>query len=254
VPLPERLPTTGAWSSAPRRPVGTVVGRIPAARPSRSRAPLGVLVAAGEEGVGASVTAALLAREARDHGARVLLVGPQLRAQRLAALFGVALPGPDFPPVVVERDIEVADRVPSITDADVILLVPGAHVPQLLDAIDELAARTAPAKSVVLAPGGGASLAATFAVLKLLVGRRPQCAATVLPWGDADVTPLRDAAERWLGRPLPTAPALPIDPTLPVALRAGIPLAEAVADTALTTAAGALWTALSTSASTGVLS
>lgn len=236
------------------RPAPHLGVRAPVRRPSPARAPLGLLVAAGEEGAGASVTAALLAREARDAGRRVLLVGPELRAQRLAALFGVALPGPEFPPVVVDADIEVADRVPSITEADVLIVVPGAHALQLLDAIDELAARTTPTRSLVLAPPGGASLAATFAVLKLLIGRRPQCASTVLPCGDADVSPLRDAAERWLGRPLATAPSLPIDPTLPVALRAGIPLSEAVADTALTTAVGAIWTALATSASTGVLS
>ncbi len=222
--------------------------------PTGLRAPLGLLVAAGEEGVGVSVTAALIAREARDTGARVLLIGPSLRAQRLAALFGVVLPAPDFPPITVERDIQVASTLPSITDADVIISVPPSQAQSLLDAVDELAARTVPARTLVLAPKGGASLAATFAVLKLLLGRRPQCSAAVAPWGDADVTPLLDAAERWLGRPLTSVPALPLDPTLPVALRAGIPLAEAVADTALTTAAGALWSALSTSASTGVLS
>ena len=49
------------------------------------------------------------------------------------------------------------------------------------------------------------------------------------------------------------APAIPLDPTLPVALGAGIPLAEAVAETALITAAGALWTALASAAYPGAL-
>lgn len=219
-----------------------------------ARAPLGILVAAGHEGVGASVTAALLAREAQQQGARVLLVGPDLRAQRLAALFGVALPSPDFPPITVERDIQVASHFPALLDADVVISTPVAQVRALLDAIDDLAARTRPARAVVLAQRGAASTAAAFAVLKLLAGRRPQCRATLAPCGDADVGALQDAAHRWLGCDLAAAPALPLDPTLPAALGAGIPLAEAVADTALTTAAGALWAALSTSVPTGVLS
>ena len=144
------------------------------------RAPMGLLVAAGSDGIGASVAAALLAMEAQADGARVLIVGPSLRAQRVAA-----------------------------------------------------------------------SLAAAFATLTLLLGRRPQMVTAVSPCGDADVTALHDAAERWLGRSLLVAPSLPIDPTLPVALGAGIPLAEAVADTALRLAAGALWSALSTSAPIG---
>ena len=68
----------------------------------------------------------------------------------------------------------------------------------------------------------GASLAAAFAVLKLL-----------------------------LGRPLIHAPAIPLDSTLPIALGAGIPLAEAIAHTALTAAAGAPWSVLSSSAPIG---
>ena len=124
----------------------------------------------------------------------------------------------------------------------------------LLDSIDELAAHTSPTQAVVLAPAGAASHAAAFAVLKLILGRRPQCAASVSACGDADVAALSDAAERWLGHPLHVAPPIPLDPTLPIALGAGIPLAEAVADTALTTAAGALWSALApTSDSTGAL-
>ncbi len=228
-------------------------GTIAARRPAR-RAPLGLLVAGGREGVGASVTAALLAREAQAAGARVLIVGPQLRAQRIAALFGVALPSPDFPPVVVERDIQVASHYPALTDADVLVTVPGAQYQAILDAVDDLAVRADPTRAVILAPRGAAEQAAAFAVLKLIAARRPQCIATVAPCGDSDVGALVDAADRWLGGSLRTAPAIPLDPTLPVALGAGIPLAEAVADTALTTAAGALWSALSTSASTGVLS
>jgi Mrp family chromosome partitioning ATPase len=55
-----------------------------------ARGPMGILIAAGEDGVGASVTAALLAREAQADGARVLIIGPALRAQRIAALLCAA--------------------------------------------------------------------------------------------------------------------------------------------------------------------
>ncbi len=218
-----------------------------------ARTRMGVLVAAGQDGVGASVTAALLAREAQSHGARVLLIGPALRAQRMAAMFGVTMPSFDAPPTRVDRDIHVCDSLPNLVDADVIISVPSARAQVLLDAVDELAAHTAPTNALILAQGGAASLAASFAVLKLILGRRPQCSASVAACGDADVSALHDAAERWLGHPLHVAPAIPLDPTLPVALGAGIPLAEAVADTALITAAGALWSALASSAHTGAL-
>jgi hypothetical protein len=49
------------------------------------RTRMGVLVAAGQDGVGASVTAALLAREAQSQGARVLLVGPARRPRASTA-------------------------------------------------------------------------------------------------------------------------------------------------------------------------
>ncbi len=218
---------------------------------ARARAPMGLLVAAGHEGIGASVTAALLAREARSEGARVLIVGPLLRAQRIAAMFGVLAPAHDAPPLRVDRGIHVCGSIPQLVDADVIISVPSARVQVLCDAVDALAAHTAPTQALVLAHRGGASLAAAFAVLKLIVGRRPQWTTTVAACGGADVTALHDAAERWLGHPLAAAPSVPLDPTLPVALGAGIPLAEAVADTALTTAAGALWAALASSAFTG---
>lgn len=217
------------------------------------RTRMGVLVAAGQDGVGASVTAALLAREAQSHGARVLLVGPALRAQRIAAMFGVALPAADAPPTRLDRDIHVCGSIPNLVDADVIISVPSARAQYLLDAVDELAAHTEPTNALVLAQRGAASLAASFAVLKLILGRRPQCSASVAACGDADVTALHDAAERWLGHQLHVAPAIPMDPTLPVALGAGLSLAEAVADTALITAAGALWSALASSAHTGAL-
>jgi hypothetical protein len=219
-----------------------------------ARGPMGLLIAAGEDGVGASVTAALLAREAQADGARVLVIGPSLRAQRIAALFGVTTPSIDAPPVRVDRNIHVCGSMSHLIAADVIISVPSARAQVLLDAVDELAAHTTPTSAVILAQRGAASLAAAFAVLKLILGRRPQCSASVSACGDADVAALHDAAERWLGHPLHAAPSIPLDPTLPVALGAGIPLAEAVADTALITAAGALWTALaSSSATTGAL-
>lgn len=242
-----RLPESGILR-APAFDLRAPLGR------ARTQRPAGVLVIAGHEGVGASVTAALLAIEAQAQGARVLLVGPDLRAQRLAALFGVMLPSPDFPPVTVDRDIQVASHFPAAIDADVILSVPVAQVQPLLDAVDALTAQTSRTQAVVLAQRGAGPMAAAFAVLKLIATRRPKCPTTVAACGDADLSSLQGAAERWLGRPLRTAPALPLDPTLPIALSAGIPLAEAVADSALTSAAGALWHALSTSASTGVLS
>lgn len=218
-----------------------------------SRTRLGVLVASGQDGMGASVTAALLAREAQADGARVLLVGPALRAQRIAAMFGIALSSTADAPVRIARDIHVCPNVPSLFDADVIISVPSARAQVLLDAVDELCAYTSPTSAVVLAQSGAASLAAAFAVLKLILGRRPQCSASVAACGETDVSSLYDAAERWLGHPLLAAPAIPLDPTLPVALGAGIPLAEAVADTALITAAGALWSALASSAYPGAL-
>ncbi len=218
------------------------------------RGPRGVLVAAGENGVGTTVTAALLARAAQASGARVLLVGPAARAQRVAALFGVASPVAESAPVRIDRDIHVSSSMPQFFSADVIISIPSPRAQVLLDSIDELAAHTSPTQAVVLAPAGAASHAAAFAVLKLILGRRPQCAASVSACGDADVAALSDAAERWLGHPLHVAPPIPLDPTLPIALGAGIPLAEAVADTALTTAAGALWSALApTSDPTGAL-
>ncbi len=218
-----------------------------------SRTRLGVLVAAGQEGMGASVTAALLAREAQADGARVLLVGPALRAQRIAAMFGIALSSTSDAPVRIARDIHVCASIPSLFEADVIISVPSARAQVLLDSVDELCAYTSPTSALVLAQSGAASLAASFAVLKLILGRRPQCSASVAACGEADVSSLYDAAERWLGHPLLAAPAIPLDPTLPVALGAGIPLAEAVADTALITAAGALWSALASSAFPGAL-
>jgi len=220
--------------------------------PFTARAPMGVLVAAGHEGVGASVTAALLASEAHVEGSRVLLVAPKARADRLAAFFGATQPVLDLP-VPVADGIQVAAVFPAILDADVVIAVPSAKVQELLDAIDQLAARTTPANAVVLADRGAAAMAAAFAVLKLVHARRPQMAATVAGLGDADPAPLHDAAERWLGCTLRTTPSLPFDPTLPIALDAGIPLAEAVADTALTAAAGALWSALASSATPGAL-
>lgn len=216
-----------------------------------TRAPMGLLVAAGSDGVGASVTAALLALEAQADGARVLLVGPSLRAQRIAAFFKVVLPSMDAPPVRIDHHIHVCGTMPRICSADVIVSVPAPRAQAMLDAVDLLAAHTTPVTALVLAHRGGASLATAFAVLKLLLGRRPQLTAAVAPCGDADVSALHDAAERWLGRPLIHAPAIPLDPTLPLALGAGIPLAEAIADTALTAAAGALWSALSSSAPIG---
>ncbi|MCE9602278.1 MAG: hypothetical protein K8S21_08755 [Gemmatimonadetes bacterium] len=218
-----------------------------------SRTRLGLLVAAGEDGVGASVTASLLAAEARADGARVLIVGPALRAQRIAAMFGIAMPSSADTPVRLGRDIHVCGSIPNLCDADVIISVPSARAQVLLDAVDELCAHTSPTSALILAQRGGASLAATFAVLKLIIGRRPQCSASVAACGEADVSALFDAAERWLGHSLSVAPAIPIDPTLPIALGAGIPLAEAVASTALTTAAAALWSALATSALPGAL-
>lgn len=217
----------------------------------RSRAPMGVLVVAGSDGVGASVAASLLALEAQAEGARVLIVGPSLRAQRIAALFGVLLPTTDAPPVRIDRDIHVCGSMPRISGADVVLCVPASRAQSMLDAVDVLAAHTTPATALVLADRGAGALAASFAALKLILGRRPQLHAAVTPCGDADVSALHHAVERWLGRSLLAAPALPIDPTLPVALGAGIPLADAVHETALTLAAGALWSALSTSAPLG---
>ena len=59
------------------------------------RGPRGVLVAAGENGVGTTVTAALLARAAQASGARVLLLGMRIPpnygpryAEGFHALFG----------------------------------------------------------------------------------------------------------------------------------------------------------------------
>jgi hypothetical protein len=217
------------------------------------RGPMGLLLAAGQDGVGVSVTAALLAQAAQADGARVLIVGPVLRAQRIAALFGVALPAHDAPPVRLDHAIHVCGTMPRLFDADVILSVPSARAQVLLDSIDELAAFTSPTRALVLTHRGAGALAAAFAVLKLILARRPQCDASVAPFGDADVTALHDATERWLGHPLHVAPAIPMDPTLPIALGAGIPLAEAVAETALITAAGALWSALASSAHTGAI-
>lgn len=230
-------------STTPSR-LGSRVDPRQARTPARARGPLGLLIAAGEERIGASVTAALIAREAQADGRRVLIVGPSLRAQRIAALFGVQVPSMDAPPVRVDRDIHVCGSMPRLAAADLIVSVPTARAQVLLDAVDELAAHTEPTRALVLAQKGAASLAAAFAVLKLILGRRPQCTAAVSPCGDADVAALHDAADRWLGHPLHVAPAIPLDPTLPIALGAGIPLSEAVGNTALTTAAGALWTAL----------
>lgn len=220
--------------------------------PYTARAPLGVLVATGHDGIDAAVTAAMLAQEAHAEGSRVLLISSPARAERITALFGVMQPVIEHP-VLVSPGISVAASMPAILDADVVISVPAAKVRDLLDAIDLLAARTAPTNAVILADHGGAAMAAAFAVLKLVHNHRPQLPATVTGLGDADLAPLHDAAERWLGCAVRTTPSLPIDPTLPVALGAGIPLAEAVADTALTTAAGALWSALASSATTGAI-
>lgn len=218
--------------------------------PHTARAPLGVLVAAGHDGIDASITAAMLAHEARAEGSRVLLITPLARANRLTAMFGVMPPVIAYP-VLVAPGISVATALPAILEADVVISVPAARVRELLDAIDLLSARTAPTNAVILADRGGAEMAAAFAVLKLVHNHRPTLPTTVTALGDADLAPLHDAAERWLGCAVRTTPSLPIDPTLPVALGAGIPLAEAVADTALTVAAAALWSALASSATSG---
>lgn len=212
---------------------------------------MGLLIAAGSDGVGASVAAALVALEAQASGSRVLVVGPSLRAQRIAAFFGVQLPAADAPPVRVDDRIHICGAIPRIVSADLIVSVPSARAQAMLDAMDDLAAHTAPTTVLVLAQRGAASLAAAFAALKLIVGRCSRITAAVSACGDADVSALHDAAERWLGRPLIHAPSLPFDPTLPVALGAGIPLVEAIAETALTAAATDLWSALSTSAPIG---
>jgi MinD-like ATPase involved in chromosome partitioning or flagellar assembly len=114
---------------------------------------------------------------------------------------------------------------------------PHATAPRLIDAGAELAAvrdalaRNPGALLLVVTGTGPASLAAAFALVKATAADR---AEIIVVGGDsaeaaAAHARLDEGARHFLGRPLPLAAAVPEDPSLAVALAAGMPVHEAAA-------------------------
>ncbi len=239
-------------------------------------APRAIVLGAGHDGSGCTVTATLLALAAYAGGARVLLVDQALKTPVLLQLLG--LPGGAAAPAAhliddrftvvttgpwsegLPASVPLAmERAPA---CDVAVVLGGARHATLVAAATLAAAIQPGADLVVLPREDRVGLAAGYAALKVMadrlpaarlhaiLGRRPDARGTDAHVADALAGSALDGftavVAKCLGRTCRILPALPDDPALPPALAAGLPLAEVLAGSPLLEAAARCWSLLST--------
>jgi flagellar biosynthesis protein FlhG len=255
----------------------SAVGVRPRAAGSPGVGPTVLVVASGRGGSGTSLAAALLALAAAGDGHRTLLVDgdellgphalllgvtpsvrwPMLRggavdvgdlpiavAPTLALVAGGrgdATAGGDVPLSAAERRACFA-RLHTLAAAHALVVIDaGARLDTVLAAID---ATRADVRLVVVAAGHDPiALASSYALLKAVHARHATIAVDVLANRLDDATAVRVAdtiaqgTEQFLGRAISFAGALPHDPNLDAALRAGMPFLDAVTGSPVAVAA-----------------
>jgi MinD-like ATPase involved in chromosome partitioning or flagellar assembly len=239
-----------------RRP-GAPTAHIPPAVASARVA----LVASGKGGVGTSVVASLLALGAAAAGARVLLIDGHEGSGVLHHLFGVrpnssldALRNASvsLDEVLIplgERFSVVASKpasddqlalspearrapferlLPLTSDYDCVVVDGGSRLESLLAVTSSGAGR-----AVVVTDADRISLAANYALLKVLAQRAPSVLASVLVNRHDEAVALRagaqlaDACSRFIDCDVSLAGAVPDDACLRAALGAGMPIGDA---------------------------
>jgi MinD-like ATPase involved in chromosome partitioning or flagellar assembly len=209
-----------------------------------------VLVAGGRTGAGTSVAASLLAIVRANDGARVLLVDGN---GGLHLLFGFqpaigldALADPDVavadvmvpiteqlvlaPRLVEERTPNDAlDRVLALaSDFDVVIVDAGARLETVMSALQNKIGT-----AVIVSDTDRESLAASYALLKVLAQNAPavRCNVLINRYDDkrarAASDRLSEASLQFLDRSLSSSGALPDDACLRAALGAGMPIGDA---------------------------
>ena len=225
----------------------------------RSSAPTVLVVASGKGGVGASLVSALLALAVSGEGWRVLLVDGTESYGALHFLFGV----PPHDPLAAQRDGTGEPAAPIAPMGDTLPLGPAVEpldeLPlsvgerQLVGRISELHDRFdlvvvdagSRLEAVIAACDAGAThllvvatedrltLAATHALLDAVEARRPGVPVDVVANRATEHDALHvhaslaEAAERFLGRSLRLAGAIPDDPCLRGGLAAGMTVQDA---------------------------
>lgn len=229
-------------------------------------APRALVLGAGHEGSGCTVTATLLALAAYAGGARVLLVDQAMKTPVLQQLLG--LPVVDAAPAAhpIDERFTVITASPwsaglaasapiaiaHAPAADLVVVLGGARHATLVAAATLAAAIQPGADLVVLPRTDRVGLAAGYAALKVMAERLPvaRLHASLAHGADAaagSAAPLDDFAAivtKCLGRDCHVLPSLPDDPALPPALAAGLPLAEVLAGSPLLEAAARCWSLL----------
>ncbi|MDB4917740.1 MAG: Cobyrinic acid ac-diamide synthase [Gemmatimonadetes bacterium] len=216
-----------------------------------------VLVAGGREGVGTSVAASLLALVCAGEGSRVLLVDGNTG---LHSLFGFhPLTGLD---ALADSNVAVSDVLVAITeqlsfapgtrtvqdmapamedgrhtpferlfaepDFDVVIVDAGARLENVL-----AATQSGIGSAVIVSDTDRTSLAASYALLKVLAQHAPTVRCHVLVNRHDEATAraasgqLSNASVRFLERDLSSSGSLPDDACLRAALGAGMPIGDA---------------------------
>jgi MinD-like ATPase involved in chromosome partitioning or flagellar assembly len=202
-----------------------------------------LVVAGGKGGTGTSLVAALLALAVAGEGRRVLLVDAVAGVPALARLVG-AVPGAEPVPVgdtlallapAAAADADARANLLARAAAgrdghDLVVVDAGARLEAVLAACDTGVSRLA-----LVTTEDRVALAATHALLKAVDARLPALPADVVVnrAGEREALAVHDhlatAAERFLGRPLGLAGAVPDDPCLPGGLGAGMTVQDAAA-------------------------
>jgi flagellar biosynthesis protein FlhG len=232
-----------------------VVGHIPTQRPV-------ILVASGKGGVGTSITASLLALSCASRGARVLLIDGNDGNGAMHHLFGVRpalsleslidrnvgvddvlIPLDERLTMVASRPAS-ADQLAISADArrvpferllsshhqhDCVVIDVGTRLDNIM-----AAALSGVTAAVVVTDADRISLAANYAVIKVLTQAAPNVKCNVLVnrhdegVSVAAGTRLSEACRQFLGFDIKQAGWLPDDPCLRAAVGAGMPIGDAI--------------------------
>ena len=145
---------------------------------------------------------------------------------------------PDAPPPLdpAERRALLRRVVAGFGTHDLVVVDGGSRLDAVAACVDVAVAAGLAPRLLVVAGADPIALAASYALVKAVAARAPQVEAEVLVnRADADAARLAhaqldQAARHFLDRPLRLAGAVPEDGSLDLALRAGMPLVDAAAD------------------------
>ena len=242
------LPDSSRKAAAPRIPPAVIAERV-------------ALVAGGKGGVGTSVMTALLALGCASTGARVLLVDGNEGNGMLHLLFGVrpvssmdALRDPAIPVTQVcielgesftmvagrpassdQLNLSTAARrtpferlLPLSSEYDCVVVDAGSHLDGIL-----AVAESGAGQALIVTDADRISLAASFALIKVLASEAPALRGSVLVNRHDDAVALRagsqlvDACMLFLDRRIDVAGTIADDACLRAALGAGMPIGDA---------------------------